>query len=104
MLPVLAGLRRQRRTAPGDLRTAVRRANGCLLVLIPDQRPPQRLAPEVSDRLRTVARERPDESAVGEELVVRFDDAELVAFGVGEHDMAFFRALTDVDVPGAEFE
>src|SRR5258707_5572365 len=104
MQPVLPGLRHQWRTAPGDLRTAARRANRGLLVLIPDQRPAQRFAPEVPDLLRTVARKRPDESAVGEEVVVRLDDAELVAFGVCEHHMSLLRALTDVDVPGAECE
>jgi len=39
-----------------------------------------------------------------EEVVARLDDAELVTFGVGEHDMTLFRSLTDVDVPGAESE
>src|SRR5260221_124153 len=63
MQPVLPGLRHQRRTAPGDLRAAARRADRGLLVLIPDQRPAQRLAPEVPGLLRTVARERSDESA-----------------------------------------
>src|SRR5918998_4969887 len=101
---VLSGLRHQRRTAPGDLRAAVRRADRGLLVLVPDQRPAQRVAPEVPDLLRAVARERSDEPAVGEEAVARLDDAELVALGVGQHHMAFLRALTDVDVPGAESE
>src|SRR5450631_590168 len=101
MHSVLPGLRLHRRTPPGDLRTAMRRSDRGLLVLVPDQRPAQRFAPEVPDLLRTVARKRSDESAVGEEVVVRPDDAELVAFGVGEHDMTLLRALTDVDVPGA---
>jgi hypothetical protein len=35
-----------------------------LLALVPDQRPAQRFAPEVPDLLRTVARNRSDESAV----------------------------------------
>src|SRR5258707_12536513 len=104
MQPVLAGVRHQWRTAPGDLRTAARRANRGLLGLIPDQRPAQRFAPEVPDLLRTVARKRSDESAIGEEVVFRLDDAELVAFGVCEHNMTLLRALTDVDVPGAESE
>src|SRR5450631_3740971 len=52
MQPVLPGLRHQRRTAPRDLRTAARRADRGLFVLVPDQRPAQRLAPEVPDRLR----------------------------------------------------
>src|SRR5256885_12860209 len=82
---VLSGFRLQWRTAPGDLGTAVRRADRGLLVLVPDQRPAQRLAPEVPDLLRTVARERADESAVGGEVVARLDDAELIGFGVGEH-------------------
>ena len=54
MQPVLPGLRRHRRTAPRDLRTAGRRLDRGLLVLVPDQRPAQRLAPEVPDLLRTV--------------------------------------------------
>src|SRR5271166_6213392 len=102
MQPVLSGLRHQRRAAPGDLRTAVWRANRGLLVLIPDQRPAQRFAPEVPDLPRTLAGKRSDEPAVGEEAVARLDDAELVALGVCEHDMALLRALADVDVPGAE--
>src|SRR5262245_25821600 len=60
MQAVLARLRHQRWTTPRDLRTAVRRADRGLLVLIPDQRPPQRFAPEVPDFLRTVAGQRPD--------------------------------------------
>src|SRR6266513_2488084 len=104
MQPVLPGLRPHRLTAPGDLRTAARRANRGLEVPIPDQRPAQRFAPEVPDLLRTVARKRSDETAVGEEVVVRPDDAELVAFGICEHNMTLLRALTDVDVPGAESE
>src|SRR5215212_6190763 len=102
--PVLSLLGHHGRTAPRDLRTAVRRADRRLLVLVPDHWPAQRLAPEVPDLLRTVARERSDESAVGEEVVARLDDAELIALGVGQHHMALLRALTDVDVPGAEFE
>src|SRR3954454_24920051 len=90
------------RTAPRGLRTAVRGANRGLLVLVPDQRPVQRVAPEVPDLLRTVARERSDESAVGKEVVPRLDDAELIALGVGEDHMALLGALTDLDVPGAE--
>ncbi len=79
---VLPALRHQGRTAPRDLRTAVRRADRGFLVLVPDQRPAQRFAPEVTDVLGTVARKRADEPAVGQELVARLDDAELVAFGV----------------------
>ena len=51
MLPVLPGLRRQRRTAPADLRATERRANRGLLILIPHQRPAQRLTPEVPNLL-----------------------------------------------------
>src|SRR5205807_6462578 len=36
--------------------------------------------------------------------VRRLDDAELGAFRIGEHDMWFVRALTDVDVPGTQFD
>jgi HAMP domain-containing protein len=104
MQPVLPGLRVQWRAAPADLRTAVRRADRGLLVLVPDQRPAQRLAPEVPDLLRTVTRQRSDKPAVGKEVVAWLDDAELIALGVGEHDMLRVRTLTDVDVPGAESE
>src|SRR5690348_14729443 len=104
MEPVLAGLRHQWRAPPGDLRAAVRCADRGLKILIPDQRPAQRLAPEVPGLLRTVARKRADEPAAGEEAVARLDDTELVAFGVCEHDMTLFRALANVDVPGAEPE
>src|SRR5689334_20933445 len=55
MQPVLAGLRHQWRAAPGDLRAAVRCTDRGFLILIPDQRPAQRLAPEVPGLLRTVA-------------------------------------------------
>ena len=34
--------------------------------------------------------------------VPRLDQAELVALGIGEHDMGLVRSLADVDVPGAE--
>jgi len=104
MQPILPGFRHQRWAAAGDLRTAARRANRGLLVLIPDQRPAQRRAPEVPDLLRTVTRQRSDESTLGEEAVARLDDAELVAFGVGEHHVTLARALTNVDVPSAEGE
>src|SRR5687768_12291779 len=104
MQPVLPLPRHQRRTTPGDLRTTERRANCGLLVLIPDQGPPQRLTPEVANLLRTVARKRADESALGKEGVPWLDDAELVALGVGENDVSLLRALTDIDVPGAEFQ
>ena len=43
-------------------------------------------------------------SKIGEEAVARFNDAELVAFGVGEHHVACLRTLANVDIPGAEFE
>ena len=82
--------------------------SGCpdrgLFVLIPDQRPSERVAPEVPDRSRTVAGDRSEASAAGEEGVVRLDDAELVAFGVGEHDVSVVGTLTDVDVAGAELD
>src|SRR5450755_2265949 len=74
------------------------------MILVPDQGPAQRFAPEVPDLLRTVARNRADESAVGEEMVARLDHAELVLFGVGEHNMSGIRALANVDVARAECE
>jgi hypothetical protein len=102
--PVLAGLRRHRWSAPRDLRTTARRLDRGLLVLVPDQRPAQRRAPEVPDLLGAVAVDRSDEAAVGEEVVPRLDDAELVPFGIGEHHVRLFLALSDVDVPAAELE
>ena len=88
MEPVLAELRHQRRPTPGDHRTGeVGRANRGLFVLIPDQRPSQRLAPEVADRPRAIAVDRSQTWACREEVVGRLDDAELVALGIGEHDM-----------------
>src|SRR5438477_1651286 len=104
MKSVLRDFRGNRRT-PGDERTgAVRRADRGFFVLIPDQRPSERFAPEVPDLPRTVTRDRSETSAACEEGVVRLDDAELVAFGVGEHDVTLVRALTDVDVAGAELD
>ena len=101
--PVLPALRCQRRAAPRDLRAAVRRADRGLLVLVPDQRPAQRLRSRSTRPPASPSHEtRPDEPAVGEEAVARLDDAELVAFGVGEHDVTLVRPLADVDVPGAE--
>src|SRR3954469_22754900 len=98
MEPVLRRLRRHRRT-PGDERArAVRSPDRGFLVLIPDQRPSERRAPEVPDLWRAVARDRSETSAAGEERVARLDNAELVALGVGEHDMRLVRPLTDVDV------
>ena len=104
MQPVLPGLWPQWRTTPGDLGTTTRRANRRLLVLVPDQGPAKRLAPEVPDVLRAVARKRSYESAVGEETVARLDDAELVALGVCEHDVRRLGTLANLDVPPAEFE
>src|SRR5438093_13327911 len=104
MKPVLRDLRGNRRP-PGNERTsAVRRADRGFFVLIPDQRPSERFAPEVPDLWRTVARNRSETSAVSEEGIVRLDDAELVAFGVGEHDMNVLWVLTYVDVDGGDLD
>src|SRR5438477_6420407 len=104
MKSVLRDLRGNRRT-PGDERTGpVRRADRGFFVLIPDQRPSERFAPEVPDLWRTVARDRSETSAVSEKGIVRLDDAQLVAFGVGEHDMTLAWILTDVDVVAAELD
>src|SRR5271163_4628577 len=65
MLPVLPALRGQRPTAPADLRTAARRADRRFLVLIPDERPPQRCAPEVPGLLRTFTCQLREETALG---------------------------------------
>ena len=92
-------------TAPGDERSgAVRRTDRGFLVSIPDQRPSQRRAPEIPNLPRPHSTvDRSETPATGEELVLRLDDAELVAFGVGEHDMTLVWALTDEDV-GAELD
>src|SRR5262245_16006954 len=102
--PVLAGLRRDGGTAPRHLRAALRRLDRGLLVLITHQRPAQRVMPAVADLLRPVARHRADEPGVGEEVVARLDDAELVALGVGEHHMQGIGTLPDVEVPATELE
>src|SRR5258708_7195964 len=103
MEPLLARLRHQRRTVPLDLRTrAIGRLDRRLLVLIPHQRPSERFAEEGPEGPRTVAVARPEAWAAGEEAVVRLNDAELVALGIGEHDMGVVGVLTDVDVPGTD--
>src|SRR3954463_1332805 len=102
MQPVLPGLRHQRRPSPRDLRTTTRGANRSLLVLVPNQRPAERLAPEVADLLRPFARHRSDEATLSEEVITGLDDAELIAFGVGEHHVLLLRQLTDIDVSTTE--
>src|SRR5581483_7770159 len=102
MEPVLGDLGRRRR-APSDLRTAaVGRADRRLAILIPDQRPSERLAPEVTDLRRAFAIARSQARAVGQEMVPRFDDAELVAFRIGEDDVGLVRPLTDFDAGRTE--
>jgi hypothetical protein len=105
MKPVPADLRYVRTATPGDEPAgAVRRADRRFLVLIPDQRPTQRVAPELPDLSRTVARQRSKTSAASEERILGLYDTELIAFGVCEHDMRFVRALTNVDVPATQFD
>src|SRR4051794_2877494 len=104
MQPVPGSLRVDRRAAPRDLRAAVRRLDSCLLVLVPYQRPVERLAPEVPHGLRTVRRQRTDDSGAGEEVVPRLDHTELIAFRIGEHHVPLLRLLPHVDVPAAELE
>ena len=90
---------------PGDQRTgSVRRADRRLFVLVPDQRPTEHGTPEEADLSGAVAGDRSETSAAGEEPVPRLDQAELVALGIGEHDMGLVRPLADVDVAGAERE
>ena len=48
-LLVAAILRDNRRATPGNLRAALGRLDGCLLILIPYQRPAQRCRPELPD-------------------------------------------------------
>jgi hypothetical protein len=67
MKPVLCQLRRNRRTPGNERAGTVRRADRGFVVLIPDQRPPERFTPEVPDFSRTIARDRSQPPAVGEE-------------------------------------
>src|SRR5436190_1435502 len=71
--PVPPHPRHQWRTAPRDLRSSMGRTDRGLLVLVPDQRLAERLAPEVAHLLRPVTGQGPDEPAVGEEVVARLD-------------------------------
>src|SRR3954469_9884972 len=103
MEPVLADLRYLRSAAPADDRAgAVRGSDRGFLVLIPDQRPAQRFAPEGTDLPRPVAGQRAEPSTAGEERILRLDETELVAFGVGQHDVRLVRSLADVDVAGSQ--
>src|SRR4051812_18346343 len=104
MPSVLVRLLVHRRATPADLRSALRGLDRRLLVLVPDQRPAQRLAPEVADGGQTVAGQRADESAAGEKVAAGFGDAELVALGIREHEVSLLGQLTDVDVSPAEGE
>src|SRR5215203_4228706 len=102
--PVLTCPRHQWRTTPGDLRATTRRLDRGLLVLVPEQRPAQRLAPEVTHLLRTVAVHRSDKAAAGKKVVPRLDHAELISLGVSQHHMSVLGPLTDVDMPGGQPE
>ena len=100
----LPGLGSHGWTTPRDLRAALGRLDRGLLVLVPDEGPAQRLAPEVSDGLGAVAGHFPHEPAAGQEAVARLDDAELVALGVGQHHVLLLGQLPDVKVVRAESE
>src|SRR4051794_5359221 len=102
MEPVFRGLRRDGRTPSDEGTGTVRRSYRGFFVLIPNQRPSERFAPEHADRPRAIARNRSEASAVREKRVLGLDDAELVPFRVGEHDVTVVRSLTDVGVTGAE--
>src|SRR6478672_3971568 len=80
------------RTSPRDFGAAMRRLDRGLLVLVPHQRPAQRLAPEQTDPPGTVAGDLAEEPAPGEVGVARLDHAELVALGVGQDDVALLGA------------
>ena len=88
----------------GTFGTTVRGLDRGLLVLIPHQRPAQRLGPEKPDLPGAVARELTEKAATVQERVAGLDHAELVAFGIGQHDVSLFRELADVEVACAEFE
>ena len=97
-------LRRQGRTAPADLGSAVRRLDRGLLILVPHQRPGQCLGPENPNLPGAVAGELAEEAAAGQVGIARFDHAELVAFGISEDDVFLFGELADVEVTGPEFQ
>ena len=91
-------------TAPRDLGATVRGLDRGLLVLVPHQRPAQRLGPEEPDLPGAVAGELAEAAAAGQEGVAGLDHAELVALGIGQHDVSLFRELSDVEMAGAELE
>nr|BFE73680.1 hypothetical protein GCM10020092_069810 [Actinoplanes digitatis] len=58
----------------------------------------------MADLAGAVAGQRTEEPAARQEPVARLDDAELVALGVGEHDVLLVRQLPDVVVLPAELQ
>ena len=103
-LPVPALLRCERWAAPGDLRAAGRGLDRGLLVLVPDERPAERLRPEVADLSAAVTGNLAEEAAPGQEPVARLDHAEGVALRIGEHDVAFVWQLPDIEMVRPELE
>jgi hypothetical protein len=103
-LPVGLLVRGHRRSSPRDLGAPARRLDRGLLVLIPDQRPAQRFAPEEADFPRAVTGELTQQAAPGEVSVARLDHAELVARGVGQDDVLVLGPLPDVEVAATKLE
>jgi hypothetical protein len=58
----------------------------------------------VPDQSGAVAGELAEEAAVGQKRVAGFDDAELVALRIGQHDVFLFRKLAHIEVAGAQPE
>lgn len=82
--------------------SAIRSPNGNIAILVVDHRPSDRLPPEVAGHwIGGLEDDGSDVVGVGEELSTD-DDAELVAFGVGQHDVFGIWTLPDVDALGAE--
>src|SRR3954471_24447051 len=78
-LPVPSVFGLDRWPAPGDLGATERRLNRGLLVLIPYQRPVQRVAPEQADVASSVAGDLAEIARSGQEAVARPDHAECVS-------------------------
>jgi hypothetical protein len=66
--------------------------------LVPYQGPPERFAPEAPEGTRAVTVDSSETRTARKEPVAWFDDTELVALRIGEREMGFVLALTDVNV------
>jgi len=68
------------------------------------RRPAQRLGPDEPDLPGAVAGELAEKAAAGQERAAGLDHAELIALGIGQHDVPLVCELADVKVVGAELE